>query len=251
MDLKEKASELVKQEEIKKQGLALQEEINKKEIVIQKNNDNFDEINLKNLQNEYLKKQVEKGNSLAEISMDYAKANITNEIFEDDSDETDKYKKELAKERKDTIKESFKQDKISQQTKTIDEKQRRAEAFYKSVRPILEFDFSNLINKKHKKEDGDIESKPKTYEDRSYGIPLMCLMLLLLTIPYCIVTIVLAIFNGINAIFEAIATFSKTARIIALSIFIIALGVLVVYCALLGIDALFGTHIINTIIPLS
>ena len=240
MNLEEKANELAKQEEIKGRELAPQQ-----------NNGNNEEINLKNLQNEYFKKQVEKGNSLTDISMDFAKANITNEIFSDESEDADKYKKELAKERKDTIKEGFKQDKVAQKTKTIEEKQKRAEAFYKSVRPILEFDFSNLIKKKQKKEDDNIESKPKTYEDRSYGIPLMCLMLFLLTVPYCIITIILAVFNGINAIFEAIATFSKIARYIALSIFIVALGVLVVYCSLMGIDALFGTHIINTIIPLS
>jgi len=239
MDLKEKASELVKQEEIKKQGLALQED-----------NDNLGELNLKTLQNEFLRKQVENGKSITDISMDFAKGKVITEILSDDSDEADKYKKELAKEQKDTIKESFKQDKVAQKTKTIEEKQKKAEAFYKSVRPILEFDFSNLIKKKYKKEDDGIETKPKTYEDRSYGIPLMCLMLFLLTIPYCIITIILAIFNGINAIFEAIATFSKIARYIALSIFIIAIGVLVIYFALMGIDALFGTHIINAIIPL-
>lgn len=235
MNLEEKANELAKQEEAKGRELAPQS--------------NNEEMDLKKLQNEYLKKQVEKGNSITDISMDFAKAKITNEIFSDDSDEADKYKKELAKEQKGTIKESFKQDKVAQKTKTIEEKQKNAEAFYKSVRPILEFDFSNLIKKKHKKEDDNIEPKPKTYEDRSYGIPLMILMLFLLTMPYCVITIILAVFNGINAIFEAIATFSKIARYIAMSIFIIALGVLVVYCALLGIDALFGTNIVNTIVP--
>ena len=110
MNLEEKANELAKQEETKGRELAPQQ-----------NNGNNEEINLKNLQNEYFKKQVEKGNSLTDISMDFAKANITNEIFSDESEDADKYKKELAKERKDTIKEGFKQDKVAPKTETLND----------------------------------------------------------------------------------------------------------------------------------
>ena len=142
---------------------------------------------------------------------------------------------------KDTLKESFKQDKVRQQKQTIAEKQQKAEAFYLSFRPILEFDFSNLVK-------GSKSEKEKTYQDRSYGIPLMVLMLCLLTIPYCIITIILAIFNGLNAVFEAVNNFGKIARAIVLSICFIVLALLAVYCILLGIEALFNIEIINKII---
>ena len=194
------------------------------------------------IQNEFLQKQVEEGKTLTDITTDFAKAKVTSDLLGEDNKE---FQKELAEERKDTLKESFKQDKVRQQKQTIAEKQQKAEAFYLSFRPILEFDFSNLV--KVSKED---PNKPveKTYKDRSYGIFLMVLMLCLLTIPYCIITIILAVFNGLNAVFEAVNNFGKIARAIVLSICFIVLALLAVYCILLGIEALFNIEIINKII---
>lgn len=197
---------------------------------------------LEDLQGKYLYKQVESGKDVAEIAIDFAKTKVTSDIINDNSGKHDKLHEELAKEQKDTLKESFKGDKYKQQAKTIEEKQKKAEAFYVSFRPILEFDFSNLIKKE--KKDDKIE---KTYKDRSYGIPLMCLMLCLFVVPYCIVSLVLAIFNGINAVFEEISTFGKIAKTIVLSISFIAIACLVIYFCLLGIDYIFGTDILSNI----
>lgn len=197
-------------------------------------------VKLENLQEDFLKKQVENGKSLKEITNDFAKAKVTSSIIGGEGSE--KLHEELAKEQKETIKESFRQDRVEQQAKTLSAKQVKAEAFYLSFRPILEFDFSPLIHKSSN--DKKIE---KDYKDRSYGISLMCLMLILFTIPYCLFSIVLALFNGINSIFEAIATFSKVARVIALCVFTLVLMALIVYCAILGIDALFGTNIVSSI----
>jgi hypothetical protein len=150
---------------------------------------NFDEI-----QEKYLKKQVEEGKSINEITQDFAKALTTSEIIKNEDGKFDTLHKELAKEQTETIKESFKQDKVGQQAKTLTAKHEKAEAFYVSFRPILEFDFSPLIHKKT----NDTENT-KTYKDRSYGIPLMVLMLALFVVPYCAFSIVLALFNGITA----------------------------------------------------
>lgn len=199
-------------------------------------------VDLENLQGDFLKKQIEEGKSLNDITNDFAKAKVTSDIINGSGKESQKLHEELAKEQKETIKESFKQDRVEQQAKTLTAKQVKAEAFYVSFRPILEFDFSHLI---HKKEKGKEVNEPKQYKDRSYGIPLMVLMLVLFTLPYCLFSIVLAIFNGINAIFEAIATFSTVARVIALSIFTLILLALIIYCAILGIDTLFGTKILE------
>lgn len=194
------------------------------------------------LQNEYLKKQVESGEKISSIATDFVKAKATSDIMKNEDGKYDHFHKELAQEQKETIKESFKQDRVNQEAKTLTAKQQKAEAFYTSFRPILEFDFSPLI---HKKDNGDKEAK--TYKDRSYGISLMVLMLALFVVPYCAFSIILALFNGVNAICEAIATFSKVARVIAVSVFIIAIGILIVYCALLGIDRLFGTEILTNL----
>ena len=196
-------------------------------------------ISLQEIQNKFLQKQVEKGQTLTDISMDFAKAKVTNELMTAQTPDAEKYLEDLAKEQKETIKESFKQDHEKEKTKTLQEKQKKAEAFYTAFRPILEFDFSNLINKEEK-----TERKPKTYSDRSYGIFLMVGMLLVLTLPYFLVSVVLALFNGINAILEEINTFGKIARYIVLTIVIIFFAVLIVYCTLMGIDHFFGTSIL-------
>lgn len=203
-------------------------------------------LNLEDLNQQYLHEQVKQGKSVSEIATDFAKAQTTSEIIKNEDGKYTKLHEEFAEEQKQTIREGFKQDKIKKQTETLTEKQKQAEAFYMAYRPILEFDFSHLIKKDKNK--NSIEEKPqKTYADRSYGIPLMVLMLFLFTPLFCIISFILAVFNGINAIFEAVSTFGKIAKTIVLSICIIGIALLVVYTALLGIDALFGTTIVSSI----
>ena len=48
----------------------------------------------------------------------------------------------------------------------------------------------------------------------------MVIMLILLTIPYCLFVIVLSAFNGINAIFEALNQFGKIARGVCVTLLI-------------------------------
>jgi len=155
----------------------------------------------------------------------------------------------------------------NEESKKISAKQKKAEAFYISYRPILEFDLDHLLvktpgRKKYKKvlnkdtgkyekveipEDEmekDIKEKPKhTYEERSYGIPLMVLMLIVLTIPFFICTIVLSIFNMINYVFVAMSRFSKPALIICGTITGIVILGLVIYVALLCIEGAFNITI--------
>lgn len=203
-----------------------------------------EEFSFNSLQQDFLKKQVAQGKTLNEISTDFTKALVTGGILNDKDPEAEKFRKELAEQQKETLKESFKQDTYSEQTKTIDEKQKKAEAFYKSFRPILEFDFDNLIKKKDGKTKSQEQTSQKTYADRSYGIPLMVLMLILLTLPYCGVSILLALFNGINAILEEINTFGRVAKYVVLSVVVIIFAILLIYISLCGIEKLFNVNII-------
>ena len=230
MDLEERAKELYdKEKELAK---------NNANEIVEKSSNNNGTIDLERLQTEFLKKQIEKGQSLSEISVDFAKSSITNEIINGQNEDAEKYRKELADEQKQTIKESFKQDKTKAQSNTLDEKRKKAEAFYLSVRPILEFDFNNLVKKEKEQ-----KIKP-SYNDRSYGIPLMVGMIIFLTVPYFLISIILALFNGINAILEEISTFGKIARYIVLSILIVAVALLIIYCAILGVESLFNVKIL-------
>lgn len=189
----------------------------------------------------------------------------------DSSDSTNEpFLSDIKKQKQDELKQSFLGEKFKEEAKKYAAKQKKAEAFYTNVRPILEFDFSPLIPKSAKTKlfkarprrdkrgnilqdqcvedvktfEEKVDSKP-TYQDRSYGIPLMILMLCLLTIPYCAITIILAIGNGINAIFNGIARFGKPALIICGTLVGAVICILAVYCMLRGVDILFGTNILN------
>lgn len=199
------------------------------------------ESTLQDLQNKFLQKQIEGGKTLTEISTDFAKASVTNEIINSDTEENREFRKGLAKRQKKALEEGFTQDVEKGKTRTIEEKKKKAEAFYSAFRPILEYDFSNLIKKDDEKE----RRASKTYEDRSYGIWMMIGMLLFLTVPYFIISFILALFNGINAILEEINTFGKIAKYVVLSIVIIFFSVLIVYCTILSIDHVFGTSILR------
>ena len=139
----------------------------------------------------------------------------------------------------------------------IAHRQKRNEAFYKAFRPILEFDLSHLIGKKRKRiverdpqtrkktvryEEMPEETK-KTYEDRSYGLILMMIMLVLFFVPYCVANILLAIGRLINALFECFNQFGRTAFWFCTSIAGIAIVGLVLYVILLIIEAAFGVQI--------
>lgn len=181
----------------------------------------------------------------------------------EENPDNEKFLEEIKKKKQEELSKSFENKKLDEEAKTYDAKRKKAEAFYKQFRPILEFDFSNLrkIQKKRIVKEGEkgnprrtytdrrgneyeyVVETPKTYEDRSYGIPLMVLMLCILTIPYCVVTIVLSLFNAINEIFMQIANFGKPALYICATIFgIFILGV-VVYVLLLVIQSSFGVTI--------
>lgn len=186
----------------------------------------------------YFASQINSGSSLNEVSMDVAKASMTNDIFGEKGEENEKYRKELKNEQKKTIKESFRQDRIKGERQTMDEKRAKAESFYLSMRPILEFDFDNLVGNTNE------GKEKKQYSDRSYGIFLMSLMLVILIVPYCVFSIVLALFNGVNATLKTISTFGKISRCIAYTIFIMCVSALVIYCAILGVEGLFNVKIL-------
>lgn len=247
MDIEERAKELAEQEKAKIENKELININDPNHLTNIDDVPNEDTINLENLQNRFLKKQVDEGKTLNEITTDYAHASITNELFNSDDESVRKFKGKLKKQKQDALTETFKKEKIKSQAETISEKHKKAEALYNSFRPILEFDFSNLIHKKTNDVEGEDSQHQITYNDRSYGITMMGIMLAFLTVPYVLITILLALFNGVNAIFEMINSFGKFARGIGLTIFFIILGVIIIYLILLGIQLIFGVDVIGII----
>lgn len=170
--------------------------------------------------------------------------------------EDPKLNDQLIKNAADSLKSYTKANTYKDNQKKIERRTKRNEAFYKAFRPILEFDLSHLIGKKKKKivekdpttrkktiRYEDIECQQKTYEDRSYGMCLMIIMIALFIIPYSICNLVLAVFNGINALFECFNNFGRTAFWISTSIAGIAIIGLFIYVILLIIQAAFGVQI--------
>lgn len=248
MDIEERAKQLAEEEQQKAQAIVVNNEdvLSSPPQNIVQQNEQVDNAKLQEIQNKFLDKQVNSGKTLNEITTDFAHASITNAIFNDETKDAQKFKDRLAKEKQEELAQAFKKEKYKSQSQSIDEKHKKAEALYKSFRPILEFDFSNLI-KNGKDKDSKAEQKEITYADRSYGIAMMSIMLFFLTIPYVMFTIFLALFNGVNAIFEMINTFGKCARGVGLTIFFIMLGVLIIYLILLGLQVIFGVNLIGIV----
>ena len=208
----------------------------------------------------------------SEAGKDVAHVIITAEAMSDTKD-NEKFLKEFKSTKQDELIESAKKELYKEQASKIAAKQVKAEAFYTSYRPILEFDLDHLLVKnapkrpKYKKvlnketgrkekvliDDGEvievIEEKPKhTYAERSYGIPLMVMMLLVLTIPYFICTVILSIFSAINYLFVAISRFSKPAFYICAGMASIVILGLFVYAAILCVEGAFNVQIIPALI---
>ena len=192
----------------------------------------------------------------------------TAEALDASNAENEEFLKRIKEQKQKELEQSFLSERFKEEAAKYVAKQKKAEAFYTNFRPILEFDFSPLIPKKGKtklwgdrikydkkgniiskpaeepKEPAETEASKPTYSDRSYGLPLMILMLILLTIPYCLITVALAIGNGVNAIFNGIARFGKPALVICGSIVGIVICLIAIYCIIMGVDALFGTSIL-------
>jgi hypothetical protein len=152
--------------------------------------------------------------------------------------ENDSFLKDIKDIKQDELKVRAQRLKLAEDTAKIEAKKANAEAMFNFFRPILEMDFSNLIPDKDKEE--QIKKQKISYSDRSYGIPLMCIMLIFFTPIYFAFSAILAIMNGVNAIFLALQKFSKCAMIICFALFIMALISLVIYIILLILQTNFG-----------
>lgn len=152
--------------------------------------------------------------NFSEAAKEVAHAAVTAKAFEP---ENKKFIKKVTSEKEGELHEDFKGKRLIAEAQKLEAKAKKAEAFYKNWRPVLEFDFSNLLKSRM--------PKNTEYHERAYGIPLMVLMLILLTPIYCAVTALLSLINGFNAVCERIGETVKIARYIAYSLLIIIVTV--------------------------
>ena len=214
-----------------------------------------------------IKDKVAKGEmDIDEAGKQLANLMITSEAMQNTED-NQKFIGKFKETKQDELLASAQKSLAKEEADKILAQQEKNEAFYISYRAILEFDLEYMLHKKPKQEFKKVwdpklgkkvkvpvekdeqeeveEPRPKhTYEERSYGIPLMIMMLCVLTVPYFACVLVLAIFNAINYIFEAISRFSKPALIICTGIAGVTMVGLFIYVVILCIQAAFNVQII-------
>lgn len=161
----------------------------------------------------------------------------TIEAVNGDDEKTGKFREELKDIKQEEIKSSFQADKYVSDAKKAEAKRQKAEAFYKAFRPILEFDFSNITERERQ--------NPKSYNDRSYGIAMMTLMLVIFTPFYILLSLVLMVCKSVNEVCKYVATFSKTAMRVCLWSFIICVAILVLYLIICWVEQRFGFSILH------
>lgn len=132
------------------------------------------------------------------------------------------YEQELAKQLIDDLKDEGKRQAVINAARKQESKNIRAQSFYNGCKPIFE-----LLG-----------------IQEAYGLIPMIVTVILLMLPFLVVSLVRFVFNSINSIATAIAGFKKPAFWLCTIVLCITITAAVVLAALWGIDSIFGTHII-------
>lgn len=220
------------------------------------NNGKVDNETVSTFKNQTLT-QIQHDFTSGKVDADEGMKQIVNVLTIVEATQDEKLRKDLKKDAAKSMKSYMKGIAYKDEEKKLDHRQKRNEAFYNAFRPVLEFDLSHLIGKKRKRvvtKDPqtrkktvtyeEIKEEPrKTYNDRSYGLVLMMVMISLFIIPYCIANVLLAIGRLVNAMFECFNQFGRTAFWFCTSIAGIGIIGLVVYVLLLIVQSAFGVHI--------
>lgn len=201
--------------------------------------------------------QIQHDFASGKVDADEGMKQIVNVLTIVEATQDEKLRKDLKKDAAKSMKSYMKGIAYKDEEKKLDHRQKRNEAFYNAFRPVLEFDLSHLIGKKRKRivtkdpqtrkktvSYEELKEEPrKTYNDRSYGLVLMMVMIALFIIPYCVANVLLAIGRMVNAMFECFNQFGRTAFWFCTSIAGIGIIGLVIYVILLIIQSAFGVHI--------
>ena len=146
--------------------------------------------------------------------------------LQSNEDFTQSYQRELGKQLLKDLQDEGKRQGIINGARKQEERNARDQAFYDSCKPIFK-----LLN-----------------IDAPFGIVAMSFTVFLLFIPFLAVSLIQFAINSLNEIFKAIADFTKPARIICTTLLVVAISVATVLIILLGVDKIFGTHIIGKIV---
>lgn len=144
--------------------------------------------------------------------------------LQDDDEFRQAYQKELGAQLVQDLKDEGKRAAIVEQSKKQQAKNIRDESFFNGCKPI--FALLGI--------------------DQAYGLVPMIITVVLLMLPFLVVSIVRFIINSINSIFTAIAGFRKPAFWICSIIIVAAITIALILAGLWLVDTYFGTHILKT-----
>lgn len=142
--------------------------------------------------------------------------------LQSNDDFTSQYQAELGKQLVQDLKDEGKRQAISDAAKKIEAKNIRNQAFYDGCKPIF-----RLLG-----------------IEEAYGLVPMIITVVLLMVPFLLVSLVRFIINSINSMFVAVSNFKKPAFWICTIIICLVITAVVILLALWAIDSLFGTHIL-------
>lgn len=132
------------------------------------------------------------------------------------------YKQELAKQLVSDLKDEGKRQAIINQAKKQESSNARSTAFYDAFKPM--FDLLGIKS--------------------AYGLIPMFMTILVIIVPFLIVSFIKFLINSVNEVFTAIAKFAKPAFWICTIVVVLILTAAIVLAALWGIDAVFDTGIL-------
>lgn len=165
--------------------------------------------------------KVSQGGEIKELAKDLTYlAGASN--LQADEDFTQAYQEELGKQLIEDLKDEGKRQAVVNAARKQESKNIRAQSFYNGCKPIFE-----LLG-----------------IQEAYGLIPMVVTVVLLLIPFLVVSLVRFVFNSINSIATAVAGFKKPAFWLCTTVLYITITAAVVLAALWGIDSIFGTHII-------
>ena len=141
-----------------------------------------------------------------------------------DEEFKNKYKKELGEQLVQDLQADGKRAAIVEEAKKQQARNSRNQAFYDGCKPIF-----RLLG-----------------IEEAYGLVPMIITVVLLMIPFLLVSLVRFAVNSVNSIFTAVAGFKKPAFWICSIIICIVITAAVVLGALWLVDSMFGTHILGT-----
>ena len=165
--------------------------------------------------------KVDKGGEIKDLAKDLTYlAGASN--LQGNDDFRSAYEQELGKQLIEDLKDEGKRQAVVNAARKQESKNIRAQSFYDGCKPIFE-----LLG-----------------IQEAYGLLPMIITVILLMIPFLLVSLVRFVFNSINSIATAVAGFKKPAFWLCSIVLCLTITAAVVLAALWGVDSLFGTHIL-------